>query len=85
MIFFGIFKTPDEVRDAMVGDEPVDAPTYSCLEYFVLRLVSEGVIVNEDFASPLFPGGGQGWVEYCKTNELHCVVLDSGHSVYIKP
>ena len=59
-------------------------PTYTCLEYFVPRLVDGGVIINDDFSSPLFPGGGLGWTEYCQKNKLHYVVLDSGQSVYIK-
>ena len=59
-------------------------PTYSCLEYFAPRMVKGGVIINDDFASPLFPGGGRGWIEYCQKHELHYVVLDTGQSVYIK-
>ncbi len=81
-----VLKTLPNVGWAFVHiDVDLYEPTYSCLEYFVPRLVSGGVIINDDFASPLFPGGGRGWVEYCKKNEMHYVVLDSGQSVYIKP
>ena len=65
-------------------DVDLYAPTYACLEYFVPRLSDGGVIVNDDFSSPLFPGGGVGWAEYCQQNNLHYVVLDSGQAIYIK-
>lgn len=59
-------------------------PTYACLEYFIPRMVKGGVIINDDFSSPLFPGGGRGWAQFCEENTLSYVVLDSGQSVYIK-
>ena len=59
-------------------------PTYRSLEYFVPRLVKGGCIINDDFASLLFPGGGQGWIDYFGQKELPFVVLDSGQSVFIK-
>ena len=80
-----VLKQLPSVKWAFVHiDVDLYEPTYSCLEYFVPRMVSGGVIVNDDFGSPLFPGGGRGWIEYFQKHELHYVVLDSGQSVYIK-
>lgn len=60
-------------------------PTKACIEYFLPRLAPGGVIVNDDFASPLFPGGGRGWKEVMDQRALSYVVLDTGQSVYLKP
>jgi hypothetical protein len=64
-------------------DVDLHEPTFQCLEYFVPRMVKGGCIVNDDFSSPLFPGGGSGWAEYCAQNNLSYVMLDSGQSVFI--
>ena len=58
-------------------------PTKGCLEYFVPKMVSGGCIVNDDYQSPLFPGGGIAWREYCALHSLSYSILDSGQSVLI--
>ena len=58
-------------------------PTLNSLEYFFPRMAAGGVIINDDFASPLFPGGGSGWVEFFERVKKPFTVLDSGQAVFI--
>jgi len=59
-------------------------PTLTCLEYFYNRMVTGGVIINDDYASPDFPGGGKAWDEFCAANDLPVVALDTGQAVILK-
>jgi len=77
-------ELPDTTWSFVHIDVDLYEPTYRCLEYFMPRLVKGGCIVNDDFASPLFPGGERGWNEYFSQKNLHFIILDSGQSVYIK-
>ncbi len=58
-------------------------PTKDCLEYFLPRLAPGGVIVNDDFGSPLFPGGCLGWQEVMESKGLSYAVMDTGQAVYV--
>jgi hypothetical protein len=58
-------------------------PTKACLEYFLPRLAPGGVIVNDDFGSPLFPGGGRSWQAVMEDRGLSYAVLDTGQAVYV--
>ncbi len=60
-------------------------PTLACLDYFFPRMVPGGVILNDDFSSPLFPGGGKAWAKFFEDRQLPYVVLDTGQSIYVKP
>ena len=60
-------------------------PTLASLEYFYPRLVSKGVIICDDYGAPLFPGAHRAWDEFCATNKIPYVVLDTGQSVLLKP
>ena len=80
-----VLETIPENRWAFVHiDVDLYDPTLSCLEYFVPRLEAGGVIVNDDFSSPLFPGGGEAWRAYFERSKSPYVVLDSGQAVYVK-
>lgn len=59
-------------------------PTLGCLEYFVPRLAPGGIIVNDDYSSPLFPGGGLAWDKYCTEHGLAFAALDTGQAVLIQ-
>jgi O-methyltransferase len=59
-------------------------PTRGCLEYFIPRMVPGGIIINDDYGSPLFPGSGRAWDEYCAKHHLGFVALDSGQGVLVK-
>jgi len=60
-------------------------PTLGCLEYFYPRMMPGGVILNDDFSSPLFPGGGRAWIEFFDRVGGSYAVLDTGQSVFMKP
>ena len=74
---------PDRHWSFVHIDVDLYEPTLGCLDYFMPRLAPGGCIVNDDFASPLFPGGGRAWTDYFGSRNLSYVVLDSGQSVYI--
>ena len=58
-------------------------PTLKSLEYFFPRMVTGGVIINDDYSSPLFPGGGSGWVEFFDRVKKPFTVLDTGQAIFI--
>ncbi len=60
-------------------------PTRGSLEYFYPRMAPGGVILNDDFASPLFPGGGKAWIEFFDRAGAPYVVLDTGQAAYMRP
>lgn len=66
-------------------DVDLHEPTLACLEYFIPRMAPGGVIVNDDFSSPLFPGGGRAWMTWFDAHPAPYIVLDSGQSVYVAP
>ena len=79
-----VLETLPEQEWAFVHiDVDLYEPTLGCLEYFVPRMVKGGCILNDDFSSPMFPGGYTGWREYCERHNLSYVILDSGQSVFI--
>lgn len=75
---------PDAQWSFVHIDVDLYQPTKDCLDYFFPRLTAGGVIVNDDFASPLFPGGGRAWHEFLDARGLSYVVLDTGQAVYMK-
>lgn len=65
-------------------DVDLYGPTYASLEYFHPRLEKGGVILNDDFGSPLFPGGGRAWMDYFDSRGLPYLILDTGQSVFVQ-
>ena len=59
-------------------------PTLETLRYFYPRMAVGGVIINDDFSSPLFPGGGSGWSEFFNEIQQPYIALDSGQAIFIK-
>jgi len=79
-----VFADLPETEWAFVHiDVDLFEPTTACLDYFLPRLAPGGVIVNDDFASPLFPGGGHGWQAVMETRGLSYAVLDTGQAVHV--
>lgn len=76
-------KLPEKMWSFVHIDVDLYEPTMACLEYFFPRLSKGAVIVNDDFGSPLFPGGGKSWKDFFERKNLSYVVLDTGQSVYI--
>lgn len=80
-----VLRELPEKRWAFVHiDVDLYEPTLGCLEYFMPRLVPGGIILNDDYASPLFPGGGLAWDEYCRKHGLAYAALDTGQAVLVK-
>lgn len=75
-------QLPEQAWAFVHIDVDLFEPTRASLEYFFPRLVKGGVIVNDDFNSPLFPGGGRSWHEFFQARGLSYVVLDTGQAVY---
>lgn len=59
-------------------------PTLACLEYFYPRLCEKGVVICDDYVTPLFPGAQRAWDLFCSSHGLPFVVLDTGQSVILK-
>lgn len=76
-------QLPERTWSFVHIDVDLYEPTLACLEYFFPRLTPGAVIVNDDFGSPMFPGGAKSWKEFFEKKNLSYVVLDSGQSVYI--
>ena len=60
-------------------------PTLAGLQYFYPRLSDGGIIINDDYISPMLPGAGRAWDQYCDENGLAFAALDSGQAILIKP
>lgn len=80
-----VFKNVPEARWSYVHlDVDHYEPTYASLGYFHPRLARGGVIICDDYGSPLFPGAHRAWDRYCEEHDLPYVVLDTGQSVLLK-
>jgi len=80
----GVFGKLPETRWAFVHiDVDLYEPTRDCLEYFYPRLCAGGVVVCDDYVTPLFPGAQRAWDRFCKQRNLPFVVLDTGQSVIL--
>lgn len=77
-------KLPETKWSYVHIDVDLYEPTMACLNYFYPRLVRGGVILNDDFGSPMFPGGGTSWKDFFSTKNKPYIVLDTGQSVYIR-
>jgi len=78
-------KLPDRRWSFVHVDVDLYEPTRDCVEYFLPRLMPGGVMINDDFSSPMFPGGGRGWHECFNRSGLSYLVLDTGQAVYVAP
>ena len=58
-------------------------PVRDCLKYFYPKLEKGGVMINDDFNSPLFPGAGKAWHEFFETIGKGYAVLDTGQAVFL--
>jgi hypothetical protein len=80
-----VFGQLPETRWAFVHiDVDLHEPTRDCLEYFYPRLCDGGVIVCDDYVTPLFPGAQRAWDAFCEARDLPFLVLDTGQSAILK-
>ncbi len=75
---------PDKLWSFVHIDVDLYEPTFSCLEYFYDRLLPGGIMVCDDYITPLFPGAMKAWDSFCEQREIHFAILDSGQSLIIK-
>ena len=74
-------ELPDQNYKFVHIDVDLYDPTFASLEYFVPRMVPGGIILNDDYYSSKFPGGGRAWFEYCRDQKLEYLPMDSGQSL----
>jgi hypothetical protein len=74
---------PEDKWSFVHVDVDLHKPTFDCLDYFYPRMAKGGVIINDDFSSVLFPGGGSGWKSFFEAKNKSYIVLDTGQSVFI--
>jgi len=75
---------PEKLWSFVHIDVDLYEPTLSCLEYFYDRLLPGGIMVCDDYITPLFPGAMKAWDSFCEKREIHFAILDSGQSLIIK-
>lgn len=60
-------------------------PTIDSLDYIYDKVVKGGIIITDDYQSPLFPGNQKAWEKYFKSKNIHSWLgLPSGQAVIIK-
>ena len=75
---------PEEKWGFVHIDLDLYQPIKDSLSYFYPRMSPGGVIINDDFGSPLFPGAGKAWDEFFKEKNEGYAILDTGQAVFIK-
>tara|TARA_Y100001970_G_C14117405_1_gene794391 strand:- start:134 stop:853 length:720 start_codon:yes stop_codon:yes gene_type:complete len=82
-----IFDSLDENNQYRFVHIDVDLykPTLSSLNYIYDKVIKGGVIITDDYNSPLFPGNQKAWIEFFKSkNNSSYLVLPSGQAALIK-
>ena len=59
-------------------------PIQDSLEQVCPRMRKGGVIINDNFRSPLFPGVRMAWSEFFEKKNEGYAILDTGQAVFIK-
>tara|TARA_Y100000590_G_C15509278_1_gene934765 strand:- start:177 stop:893 length:717 start_codon:yes stop_codon:yes gene_type:complete len=59
-------------------------PTYDTLNYIYDKVVRGGMIITDDYQTPLFPGNKKAWEKFCKYKNIGFFSLPSGQAVIIK-
>jgi O-methyltransferase len=77
-------ELPDERWSFVHIDVDLYEPTRACLEYFLPRLVTGGVIVCDDYGSLMFPGAARAWDELVISRGIPFVELPTGQSVLVQ-
>lgn len=80
-----VFKKLPSMRWSFVHiDVDLYEPTLACLEFFFPQLAPGGIIICDDYGTPLFPGAGKAWRSYCRERQIPFAVLDTGQAVITK-
>jgi O-methyltransferase len=78
-------ELPDERWSFVHIDVDLYEPTRACLEYFLPRVVTGGVILCDDYGSLMFPGAARAWDELVIARAIPFVELPTGQSVLVQP
>jgi len=79
-----VFKKLPETKWSFVHiDVDLYEPIYESLNYFFPRMSKNGVIINDDFGSPFFPGARESWDKFFSEKKIKYAILDTGQSVFI--
>ncbi len=77
-------ELPEQAWAFVHIDVDLYEPTKTALEYFLPRMSPGGIIVNDDYGSPDFPGAGRAWHETLEPLGVPYIVLDGGQAIYIR-
>lgn len=58
--------------------------TKAALMFFVPRMVRGGILLCDDYLTPVYPGAKQAWDEYFEKHKLSFITLDNYQSAYRK-
>jgi len=81
----GVFgELPETAWSFVHLDVDLYQPTLDSLAYFYPRMVTGGIIINDDYSNTLFPGCGAAWRRLSEDAGLEYSELDSGQAVLIR-
>lgn len=79
-----VFEKLPETKWSFVHiDVDLYEPIYESLNYFFPRMSENGVIINDDFGSPLFPGARKSWDKFFSEKNRKYAILDTGQAIFI--
>ena len=79
-----ILKLEDQSVSFVHIDVDLYEPTMECLEFFIPRLSKGGILICDDYGTPVYPGAKKAWDEYFEKNNLKFITLDNYQSAYKK-
>ena len=59
-------------------------PTLESLDYVFDKIIENGILITDDYETPLFPGNKKAWEEFLSIRDIPFFVLPSGQAVIIK-
>ncbi len=59
-------------------------PTLESLDYVFDKIIENGILITDDYETPLFPGNKKAWEEFLSIRNIPFFVLPSGQAVIIK-
>lgn len=78
-------QLPDEPWAFVHIDVDLHDPTRACLEHFWPRLSPGGVVLCDDYVTPLYPGAMRAMDDFCAQYGIEPLILDTGQAVLRKP
>ncbi len=72
-----VFPKNDEKYSFVHIDVDLYQSTLDCLEYYVPRMSSGGIVVCDDYGSLTFPGARKAWDDYITKHGLKFIPLDN--------